>query len=165
MKYEKFTDELKEFITTDYDYHIFLAMRLIEEGADVNYGNGTTPLEYAVRFKSKQLIKELLDKGVTASSMRQGEMIDRILHTVSSSKSKSTPSDLSSISFSSLDLLDRGPTPPPLKIPDALVDIKPFDVRPPTPLTPARRKSSRKNSKKSKSTGSLPSLDLAEIDI
>lgn len=162
-------EEQKELLTKDYDNHIFLAMRLIEEGADVNYGNGTTPLEYAVRFKSKQLLKELLDKGVTASSMRQGEMIDRILHSSSSksskSKSKSTPSDLSSISFSSLDLLDRETPLPPIKTPDALIDIKPFDVRPPTPLTPKSSKSSRKKSKKSKSTGSLPSLDLDEIVI
>jgi hypothetical protein len=160
-----YDEEYKTILKTEYENHIFLALRLINEGVDVNYGNGTTPLEYAIKFKSKQLLEELLNKGVTPSSIRQSEMISRILHTTSSStksskSTKSTPSDLSSISFSSLDLLDRGTPPPPLKR-IITPDIKPFDVRPPTPLTPQSRKLSRKNSKKS--TGSLPSLDLDEI--
>jgi hypothetical protein len=104
-------------------------------------------------------------------------MINRILNNTSSSsresskRSETTPSDLSSISFSSLDLLDRGTNPdtppPPLERisgeKDVLVNIAPFDIRPPTPLTPQSRKLSRKNSKKS--TGSLPSLDLDDIKL
>jgi hypothetical protein len=174
-----------KLLKKDYETHIFLALRLIDDGADVNYGNGTTPLEYALKFKSKSLITELLDKGVIASSIRQQEMIDRILYQPSSSSlssssspsppSASTPSDVSSFSFSSLDLLDRGTNPdtppPPLErissdSKSRLVDIGLFKVSPPSPLTPQsltprRRKLPRKKSKKS--TGSLPSLNLDEI--
>ena len=168
-----YDEEYKTILRKEYENHIFLALRLITEGVDVNYGNGTTPLEYAIKFKSKLLLEELLSKGVTPSSMRQSEMINRILYTTSSSsresskRSETTPSDLSSISFSSLDLLDRGTPPPPLERitgeKDVLVDITPFNIRPPTPLTPQSRKLSRKNSKKS--TGSLPSLDLDDIKL
>ena len=165
-----YDEEYKTILRKEYENHIFLALRLITEGVNINYSNGTTPLEYAIKFKSKQLLEELLSKGVTSSSTRQSEMINRILSTKSSSSkpSESTPSDLSSISFSSLDLLDRGlPPPPPLERisgeKDVLVNSAPFDIRPPTPLTPQSRKLSRKNSKKS--TGSLPSLDLDDIKL
>ena len=151
--------------------------------AGVNYGNGITPLEYGIEIKNKLLLTELLNKGVTPSVIEQ-DMIDKILISDSSSSTKSsrlssrlssrtstrssrtstrssrtrsssTPSDLSSISLSSLDLFDRGSNhdtpPPPLErissdSKNDLIGIASLNLN---PSRPQRRKLRRKSSKKS----------------
>jgi hypothetical protein len=76
-----YDEEYKIILRKDYENHIFLASRLITEGIDVTYSNGTTPLEYALHFKSKELLENLLNKGVTPSSTKQQDIINKILDT------------------------------------------------------------------------------------